>query len=362
MTDPATISKESIKTLGPGAYLVTALPSTVLVLTVFALVSSRLIPFVAPTKRHGEEIGRGIPSVLDAAGSLNVAGTVLLVLTVVCVAVLLRPLQISLVQLVEGYWGARAQQSFVHALATERHRRTRDRAMTRQSLRLRVATDADLTELARYAKQQRAVTRLTGRAAAMLGRYPANPDHLMPTVLGNILRRAETTAGERYGLSTVVTYPRLYPHLSSRLDEEISNQLDTLDTTATFVVLFSLQTAVTSVLLLRFDQWALVPMVLLCMTCIAYIGSLRAAARHGELLAVAYDLHRFDLLKAMHLELPNSPAVELENNKVLSLFLEHATGDTPPPVSWRYHHSSSDPDGTAPPPPAASPANDASEA
>ncbi|GAA2388672.1 hypothetical protein [Dactylosporangium salmoneum] len=347
MTDPVSISKESIKALGPGAYLVTALPSIVFVLTLFALLSSRLVPFMAPARQGGKEIGRGIPSVLAAARSLGVAGTVLLVLAVVCVAVLLRPLQISLVQVVEGYWGARAQEGFVHALATERHRRARDRALARLSVRLQAPASLDLTELAAFARRQRGVTRLIGRANAALGRYPADGDHLMPTVLGNVLRRAETTAGERYGLSTVVTYPRLYPHLSSKLDGEISNQLDTLDTTATFVVLFSLETVITSVLLIRFDWWMSVPLVFFAMLCVAYVGAVRAAARHGELLAVAYDLHRFDLLKALHLELPENPATEVANNKVLSDFLQRAVGETPPPSSWRYQHSSSDPGAAA---------------
>lgn len=58
----------------------------------------------------------------------------------------------------------------------------------------------------------------------------------MPTELGNVLRRAERTAGERYGLDTVHTYPRLYPHLSKQLDKEIGQQLDLVDTGASIAV------------------------------------------------------------------------------------------------------------------------------
>ena len=178
------------------------------------------------------------------------------------------------------------------------------------------------------------------RAAATLARYPLDPHQMMPTTLGNVLRRAEGIAGERYGLSTVHTYPRLYPYLSPRLDAEIGNQLDVLDTTATFVLLFAIEAAVTAPLVLRWDEWSGIPVVFVALALIAYAGAIRAAQKQGDLLEVAFDLHRFDLISGLHLPLPPDPARELKQNRLLTGFLSgplDPSGLRPPP-QWRYAH------------------------
>jgi hypothetical protein len=53
---------------------------------------------------------------------------------------------------------------------------------------------------------------------------------------------------------------------------------------------------------------------------IAYRAAVRAAVAHGRQLYVAFDLHRFDLLRSLHLPLPPSPEAEVQINKDLSTF------------------------------------------
>lgn len=342
MADPTSVTKEGIKVLGPGAYLVTAFPSVVLVLTLFGLISSRLYPFMDQIHGHGKspDVEPGVASILYTARSLGIAGAVVLAVAVLCAAVLLRPLQISLVQLLEGYWGSRGRPGLIEALAVERHLRRRTRSLARLDIVRTGSRKHGFADVAAHARVEHHLDRIERRAIQSLGRYPLHADHVMPTALGNVLRRAETVAGERYGLSTVNTYPRLYPHLSARLEGEIANQLDTLDTTATFTALFVLQSVMGAPLLLRLDWWSAVPVAFALLALVAYVGAVKAAGRHGQLLEVAFDLHRFDMIAAMRLELPEDPERERQRNEVLSAFLAgalHPQG-LKPPAQWKYQH------------------------
>ena len=163
----------------------------------------------------------------------------------------------------------------------------------------------------------------------------------MPTILGNALRDSEDNAGGRYGLAMPIVYPRMYPLLSPKLDRAISAQLDMLDTTAAFCVAFGLVALLTLPLIARLDWWSLVPLVALLMSGVAYRGAVSTARGHGTLLATAFDLHRFDMLKALHYELPLTPDEELALNKSLSGFLDSRDVDAVRRMSkFRYSHPS----------------------
>jgi hypothetical protein len=54
---------------------------------------------------------------------------------------------------------------------------------------------------------------------------------------------------------------------------------------------------------------------------IAWSGAPADAPDHGESLRAAFDLHRFDLLSALHLPLPPDGAAERGQNRELSAFL-----------------------------------------
>jgi|GEM_PF-799271 len=243
-------------------------------------------------------------------------------------AVLLRPFQVVIVQLLEGYWQRWRPLQLANDMATERHRRIRDTAKimsdARQPRQPPAVTFADAAYLAR---QRHAFDRILIRASATVDRYPLNTsadpadDRLMPTLLGNILRDGEDNAGRRYGLDMPVVYPRMYPSLSPKLDKAISAQLDMLDTTSALCVAFGLSALFSLPLIARLDWWSLVPAAAMLMSVFAYRGAIVTAQGHGILLATAFDLHRFDMLQALHYELPLNPDDELALNGQLSAFL-----------------------------------------
>jgi hypothetical protein len=172
--------------------------------------------------------------------------------------------------------------------------------------------------------------------------YPENGDHIMPTALGNVLRMAETSAGERYGLSTTLMMPRLYPQLSTQLDGELREQVNVLDSASVFTLLFGALTALAAPLAWRLDGWSVAPLVTALCAWVAYRGACTAAMNVGQLWATAFDLHRFEMLTAMRQRLPRHGMEEREANMALT---DAVGGQRARLEALRYVH----PDQTAPP-------------
>lgn len=338
MTYMGSLAKESVKGLGQGAVLVSVLPSAILVLIVFALPAASLYPW---QDQANQDVADGLPAILNAANDLGgVGGAVVLILAVMLTAVLVRPFQIAVVQALEGYWSS--WWTFPEQVAIERHHRRRSMAVwgfLQDGVLEKPPANRSFAEVARYLRQNAQNKTWEERAQSVLNEYP-DQAYLLPTALGNILRRAETSAGERYGLGTVGMYPRLYPHLSARLDTQMSGELNLLDVSAALVFVFTGSAAASIPLVWRLDGWSLLPVAFVIGAVVAYRGARRAAASHAVLLHTAFDLHRFDMLTALHRTLPPTPEQERLDNQALTEFL---TGQppTPPPgpmLLGRYKH------------------------
>ena len=316
MSPVAPLTGESVKGLGAGAYLVTALPSAILVLSAIGLVSSRLYPWAEPLQdAEGVAVDPGIPSVIYTMGELGVTGAILLTLVVLAGSVLLRPFQIAFVQLLEGYW----RGGLLSRLRVSRHMSRHSMAAARRHLSTTTRpADGDGDAIARYARLLRETDASRQRAAQILSNYPENGNLIMPTALGNVLRRSETTAGERYGLNTTLMMPRLYPHLSTQLDTELREQVNVLDSASVFTLLFGALTILTMPLAWRLDGWSVTPLIMVFSAWVAYRGACTAAMRVGQLWATAFDLHRFEMLASMRQRLPRHGVEERESNRALT--------------------------------------------
>jgi hypothetical protein len=170
-------------------------------------------------------------------------------------------------------------------------------------------------------------------AASLLRRtYPPAED-VLPTSLGNVLRAAEDRAGRRYGLVTRVVWPRLFALLPEGLRRTLDDQRDQLDLTARFCVVFLAIGAVYSVLLVSHGWWLLAALGAVLLAWVSYRAAVSAAMAYGQAIEAAFDLHRFDLLKALHLPLPPNREVERKANEELSQFLLQGR-----PVDFDYEH------------------------
>jgi hypothetical protein len=162
----------------------------------------------------------------------------------------------------------------------------------------------------------------------------------MPTRLGNVLRTGEDAAGKRYGLDLNAIAMRLWPSLSPKIAASISRSLDLIDTMSALCVVWCVATVVALPVVWHPSGWSWIPLGTAVMTFVAYRAALRAATGHATLLATAVDLHRFDMLSALHYRLPDSVAQEQQFNSALSRFF--ASADGPPAITVlgdiRYQH------------------------
>ncbi len=84
---------------------------------------------------------------------------------------------------------------------------------------------------------------------------------------------------------------------------------------------FGSATVISVALLAAHGWWLLAAAVALAGTLLSYRAALAAATAYGQALEAAFDLHRFDLLTALHLPLPADLLGELTANQELSRFL-----------------------------------------
>ena len=291
--------------------------------TLLGLLIAFLFASHAYTDRHAS-LRTGLTAISHSPG-----WTVFTGFTVFVIVLVARPFQAMLVQFLEGYWSGRF--SHAAAIATERHHRRLDSArVVRDAIQIPEAHDRSLRSAVRNARALRRYDHLKARAERIVAAYPEGredaamreyQDRLMPTMLGNILRAGEDQAGGRYGLDMPLVYPRMYPAVAAgKLADPINQQIDLISSTASMCVASCAGALASSPLLALHNWWSFVPAVCVVLAFAAYRGALRAAAWHATLLATAFDLHRFDLHRALHLELPDSPAAEFELNRQISRF------------------------------------------
>ncbi|WP_046584853.1 hypothetical protein [Streptomyces mangrovisoli] len=204
---------------------------------------------------------------------------------------LVQPFQVRAVRVLEGYWDRWPLTARLAGFLARVQRR-RWRALQRRA----VASADDDTD-----------RRVRADARRRLAVRPAVEVQL-PTALGNALRAGELSAGERYGLTTLPSWPRIYLQVSERLAEVLGSARDTLDGAVNLCWAFS-ALSVLGVVALHDEPsaWWLC-LVGLMLAAVAYKGAVTAAQAYSGLMHIVYDLHRFDLLDALHYPLPADPA------------------------------------------------------
>jgi len=296
-----------VKELGVRFTFVSILPTALLFLYILILVWSG-----APGKT---------PSFASAAAhvkALESSNAIFLGLVVLALAAVTQPLQLNMVRLLEGYWGYTRLARFFSDLAVglQRKRRTL----------LKSAQCVQSTQNISAKKRGEMIA-----AAVKLRDFYPSDQNLLPTALGNVLRAAEENAGKRYGLDAVVVWPRLYPLISGSLSVVLRDQRNQLDIAARFCCMCLLGTVVTIGMLFHHGLWNLLALALLVLAWGSYRAAIAAALAYGVNVQTAFDLHRFELYKALKLPMPKDRNTERAANRKLSLFLRQGK-----PVNLQY--------------------------
>lgn len=252
----------------------------------------------------------------QTAADLGIGEIVLLGVASTLLSLVLQPMQLPLVRLLEGGWPGWAGSGIARRWQLRR--------------RLKLAERAEIPD----SPLDDATTQRIGAAGALLRRRYPQADHLVrPTALGNVLTAMEDGVGQSYGLDTAVVWPRLYPVLGDGVRALVDDRRDALDLSVRLSATGGVLACVMVGLLARSGWWLLLALIPLAVAGTAYRAAVHAAVGYGETVATAFDLHRFELLRALHLPLPADNVAEAAANRELSLFWRQGR-----PPQWEYEH------------------------
>ncbi|ROO87656.1 hypothetical protein EDD29_5280 [Actinocorallia herbida] len=161
--------------------------------------------------------------------------------------------------------------------------------------------------------------------------YPVQKDRFLPTRLGNILRSAEEHSDERYGIASVVAWPRLYPTLPEPFQQSLaaaSADLELLIVIAALGVSFAATGGALAMVLLPWYGVLACVWGGLATAWLGYLAAVRAAEPYGALYRAAFDVHRWGLLDVMGLSRPSGYQQEAEQWRQLSKLWAQGSVDT----------------------------------
>jgi hypothetical protein len=296
------------------------------------------------------------------ATSLNSMGLtqgVLLAIAALALGVVLHPFQFALTQLLEGYWGPSrlgvALASWrVSAHVERRARLEADRQGAQKDL-LTIATDGQAAWLLRNENDEveiwKAINSRLGfefagavvapyiryeALAAAASAYPEDGQRIMPTRLGNALRRLEDQSGQQYGLDLIVTAQQLHFGSEPAHKAYVADTKQQLDLTVRVCILAMLATLITGVLLASDGWWVLFAFVPYATAYLAYRGSISAARAYGSALAAVIDTNRFRLYELLHLPLPKDTFDERRQNARLMKLMAGGPGSMAETVPYSH--------------------------
>jgi len=177
------------------------------------------------------------------------------------------------------------------------------------------------SELEEYARLDYSITQ----------RYPPTQtppqlEDVMPTAVGNRLKAAELHPRYRYGLDSIIVWPRLWPLLPEALQQAVGEARGSLDAA---VRLFGW--GLLTVLWVFWGTWW-APLLGLGLALVAWFRAVSAAEVYGDLIRAAFDLHRFCLYESLRWPLPEDTATEAQCGEQLTAYLMR--GLTIPPVHF----------------------------
>ena len=139
--------------------------------------------------------------------------------------------------------------------------------------------------------------------------FPLDDDLIKPTQLGNVLAAAEEYSYQVYRLDAVIWWPRLATLLPEAFRVQVDTALTPMLAVLNLSTIFTLSTLTEGSLLLSQRQWFLSGLIFLIglwLALVCYRASINQAAVYGRLVRVAFDLYRHEILKQMHIPVPDN--------------------------------------------------------
>ena len=302
--------------------VVSFIPSSFYVLFVYLLVASG-------SWHHPPDWNHAFVSL----GHLGVGGIALLTFLGVGLGIFIHPIQFAIVQFFEGYWGIRPIPQAIRYQRIVRYqllcqKLNRDVSSTKKLLAAWERADLETTLSARAPVRSK-----LDEADRVRYMFPADLDEVMPTRLGNVLRRAESQAGSQYGIDALQAVPHLLLIAPTNHIDYVNDQRSQLDLAIrmTFISVVAAATAI--IFLWPYGAWVLIALIPYGLAYLSYRGSIVAAGHYGSALETLINLNRFALYQQLHMRLPASTENEQEANATLRDLLRYM-----PDTTIHYKH------------------------
>ncbi|MGH3913756.1 MAG: hypothetical protein ACRDTC_10155 [Pseudonocardiaceae bacterium] len=302
------------RTIGRYFGLVSAVPTVLLVAYLVLLIASG-------AWTHRPDFRAGV----DALTRMSVGQIIGLLGATLVFALVMHTVQFALVQFLEGYWGGNRVMRFLRTRRTLYHLNRLHEAWTslgsadkilkfgRESVngQSRVSLVDSTTPEAR-----RHVAAITDWADArkVIEAYPEKHEDVMPTRLGNLLRKYEVNAGRGYEIDIIQKATHLALVAPENHVNYLNDQRNGLDLAVRLCASGIIACLVTVFLMWPWDVWLLLTIVPYSLAYISYRGALVAAAHYGNALAALVDLNRFRMYEALHLPLSENTDAERAQN------------------------------------------------
>jgi hypothetical protein len=267
-----------------------------------------------------------------ALRDLGLGGSAILVIAAIALSMVMHPVQFVLVQILEGYWGTGRWAVRLRVGLVNRHH-SRFAALHDGPL------DSDEYDALRLSSPDAfRLISLNDEARRQLTYYPDDPKWIMPTRLGNVLRRFEMAAGRPFGLNGL----SVLPHIGLVADDKhiayLNDQRSALDLAVRGCVVSGLASLLAVVALWDDGLWLLLALIPYAGAYLSYRGAIVTASHYGVAICSVIALNRFALYERLRVELPGSPAQEVRlNDRLEPLYAFAATPD-----SIRYRRSAQD--------------------
>lgn len=292
-----------------------------------------LVGFTFALAASGAWGGSGEPDWAKAGNSFTHIGDLaLLTLVSIAIGIAVHPIQFALVQFFEGYWGTGWLAQRARSARMLHHSRISDVLRFEgpgpwADIELHKADSGELD-----IEQEARIRLLSNRDEAnrLAAGYPEQPDDIMPTRLGNALRRYERLAGSQYNLDavrvirhTALVAPR--PHV-----DYLNDQRQLLDLSVRMCATSIFATLVAIAFLWHHGPWLAVAFAPYVIAYISYRGAVVVAHEYGAAICTIIDLDRFALYDYLRMSRPETTKAEqLMNAKLIKLISYNPDVDLP---------------------------------
>jgi hypothetical protein len=302
--------------------LVSFIPSLFLVGFTFALIQS------------GAWSGDGAPDWAKAGDAFTHIGNLaLVVLASIALGIVIHPIQVAMVQFLEGYWGTGTLAQRARAARMTHYLRRLD-FLRKDGPGARAGRDIQAADESKkllgqrervrlVSKRDESVRLLSGFPGGYPGAYPSSDDDIMPTRLGNVLRAYERLAGYQYALDGVGVLRHIVFVAPPQHVDYLNDQRQLLDLSVRMCFTSLFASLVSIAFLWHHGPWLVIALIPYAVAYISYRGAIVVAHEYGAAISTIIDLDRFALYEYLKLPRPDGTESERKTNADLMDLLRH---------------------------------------